>query len=384
MYTILSAVIFIGALIISLQWFFGIQKLATLKDEPTVDEKKGGISVSVIVAAKNEEQDIRKSIESLLQQSYQPLEIIVVNDRSTDRTKEILEGLLVKSMDHSSLYPPFKLITISELPEGWLGKNHALYVGAQHATGDWLLFADGDVFFSKNAISKAIHYVKRKKLDHLTLMPENIKGTWSYRSFHSYWSVIGIWNFIQLGHAGVGAFNLMKRTVYDAIGTHKALPLAPDDDLKLGKKVVQHGFKQQLGFGNGLIRIQWYENVKEVIQGLQKNLYAFMRYNFLVSIFFSLVIVLVHIVPFIGVFFSNPIAKGFHVATLLLYSGIYFYNSRYVNESPWFVITIPFNGAIFIYCILRSMLKAMIKGNVEWRGTHYSLKTLKDGARKKN
>ncbi|MFA9558590.1 glycosyltransferase family 2 protein [Evansella sp. AB-rgal1] len=374
MYTILSAIIFIGATLISLQWFFGIRKLVILDKEKTEDFFEISHKVSIIVAAKNEEKDIKECLESLLNQLYKNMEIIIVNDRSTDNTGPIIDILATNNI--------IKAIHIKELPHGWLGKNHALYKGAQHATGDWLLFVDGDVIFTEHTVEKAVQYTERKRLDHLTLMPENLGGTFFYRTFHSYWSIIGIWNFIQLRHAGVGAFNFIKRTVYDEIGTHAALPLAPDDDLKLGKKIVEKGFKQQLGFGTGLVRIQWYEDMLEVIRGLEKNLFAFMRYNLFVAFIFSCVIFLVHVLPFIGLLWANSVALVFHIATIVVYVGIYLYNKHYINESFWHVCTVPIHGCIFIYCILRSAFKAISGRGIEWRGTTYSLKELKRGAKK--
>lgn len=373
MYTFLSILIFICVLVIGTQWFLGIRRLIILKDIPvgTLHPKP---RVSIIVAAKNEQESIYQSLQSMMAQSYSPLEIIVVNDCSSDKTGEIINQLAKKS----NLITP---IHIEELPNGWLGKNHALYTGAKQAKGEWLLFMDGDVILSKDTVKKAVSYLLQKEIDHLTLLPENIGGSFGYRAFHSYWSIIGIWNFIQLRHAGVGAFNMVRREAYDRIGTHQSVALMPDDDLKLGKKIVAHGFRQQLGFGTELVRIQWYSNIKEVINGLEKNLFAFMRYSFFAVIFFSVVLFLVHILPFAAIAFVNPTAQLFHGLTILIYTLMYMYNRNYINESFWYVFLIPFAGALFIYCLLRSAYKAL-SGGINWRGTNYSIKELKAFSKK--
>lgn len=263
---ILALFVFLGSLLIAFQWYSGCRKLVILDTYPPNIPTLQLPFISVIVAAKNEENGIYKSIQSLLDQQYPSFEVIVVNDRSTDQTLPFLTQLKEKHRNRHKL----TIITISSLPNGWLGKNHALYQGTKHASGEWFIFADGDVLFSKHALNKAVHCVTANQLDHLTIIPENIGGTLSYKAFHSYWSILGVWNFIQLKHAGVGAFNMIRSSVYEKIGTHRVLSMAPDDDLKLGKRVVQSGYKQKLGFGKKVIRIQWYENIPQVISGLEK------------------------------------------------------------------------------------------------------------------
>ncbi|WP_416148870.1 glycosyltransferase [Salipaludibacillus sp. HK11] len=369
----LSLFIFLGALFISLQWFIGGRKLLVLDTYSTDISKHSPPFISVIVAAKNEEQNIYKSVHSLLDQHYPHFEVIVVNDRSSDHTLSFLMELKEKHKNRHKL----QIVSISSLPDGWLGKNHALYQGTKHAKGDWLIFTDGDVLFSKETLNKAINCIVSNQLDHLTIIPENIGGTIAYKAFHSYWSILGVWNFIQLKHAGVGAFNMINATVYHEIGTHKALALSPDDDLKLGKRIVKLGFRQKLGFGKNMIRIQWYESIPQVISGLEKNLFAFMRYNTFLVILFSILLFLFHVFPFIGIFSNDLLTRSLFSATILLYIVMYVINIRFVNDKPWLVLSMPFNGILFIYCLCRSAYKTLKRGRVKWRDTEYSLKELR-------
>lgn len=370
---ILAIFIFFGTLFIAFQWYRGSRKLTILDTYSPNLPTRSLPFISVIVAAKNEEQGIYQSIQSLLDQHYPFFEVIVVNDRSTDQTLPFLTELKEKHRNRSKL----KIITVTSLPSGWLGKNHALYQGSKHANSEWMIFTDGDVLFSKETLSKAVHCVLSNQLDHLTIIPENIVGTLAYKSFHSYWSILGVWNFIQLKHAGVGAFNMIRSSVYKEIGTHQALRMATDDDLKLGKQVVQSGFKQNLGFGKNMIRIQWYENIPQVISGLQKNLFAFMRYNLFLVIFMSVLLFLFHVLPFIGIFFGDFLARSLFLGTLIVYTSMYVYNRRFVKDSPWFVLSMPLNALIFIYSLARSAYKTLRNGQIEWRGTYYSLKELR-------
>ena len=107
--------------------------------------------LSVIIPACNEEQSIEQTVKRLLNQDYPQLEVIVVDDRSTDNTGEILEKLKIQ-------YPRLKVLTIHELPPNWLGKNHAVCQGVKEATGEWLLFTDADVMFSSGSLGKAANY----------------------------------------------------------------------------------------------------------------------------------------------------------------------------------------------------------------------------------
>ena len=368
----LSLFVLIGALAVSIQWFIGIRRMPRLDNE-FVSQKQDGPSVSVIVAARNEERDIYATVSSLLAQSWKDVEVIVVNDRSTDQTAAFLDHLKKSHHQRRRL----KILTITTLPDGWLGKNHAMYQGYQLATGQWLLFTDADVTFDKHAVTRAMNHAGRNVLDHLTLIPKNKGGTLLYRSFHAYWSILGIWNFIQLKHAGIGAFNLVRKSVYEQAGTHRSLALSPDDDLKLGKQIVKKGFRQQLGLGNGLIAIQWYASIPQVIRGLEKNLFAFMRYNTALVILFSLILILTHVLPFIGVWFREPLSALFFILTLIIYFLMYSYNQVRTGISKYYFFLMPVNGLLFTWALLRSCLKTLRHGAVSWRGTTYKLSALK-------
>ncbi|SES08779.1 glycosyltransferase [Salisediminibacterium halotolerans] len=372
MWTGVSLVIFFGALFVAVQWYTGVRKLPVLSREKTAKIEQPP-SVSIIVAARNEETTIYRAVSKMLDQLYPEIEVIVVDDRSTDRTSTYLHELKAKHHQRRKL----KIIEIDTLPPGWLGKNHALYRGTQHAAGEWYVFMDADVMMEKNTLWRSVHYCLRHNLDHFALVPENIGGTLPYRAFHSYWGILGIWNFIQLKHAGIGAFNMVKANVYEQIGTHGALKMSPDDDLKLGKRIVEKGYRQQLGFGTGLLRIQWYDSLKATAQGLEKNLFAFMRYRLSYVLVFSVLIFCTHVLPFIGIWLREPAASFLFAATLILYFTMYAYNRQITGESLLYFFWMPLNGLFFITCLLRSAYKALKTRQVDWRGTSYSLTELR-------
>jgi cellulose synthase/poly-beta-1,6-N-acetylglucosamine synthase-like glycosyltransferase len=129
--------------------------------------------VSIIVPARNEEQGVRAAVESLLRQDYPALELVVVNDRSTDRTSAILAAL---AEEHPGR---LRVVMVTELPAGWLGKNHALLLGARQSSGAWLLFTDADVVFDPTCLRRAVAYAEAQGLDHLTMSPRLLA--------HGYW-----------------------------------------------------------------------------------------------------------------------------------------------------------------------------------------------------
>jgi cellulose synthase/poly-beta-1,6-N-acetylglucosamine synthase-like glycosyltransferase len=162
------------------------------------------------------------------------LEVIAVNDRSTDRTGEILDELMTR-------YPyRLRLTTVESLPGGWLGKTHALYIGATLTTGEWLLFTDADVIFSAECADRAVRYAIDNGLDHLTLPPEIVCRSVLLRSFVAAFTLVfemtqrpwRVGDPQAKEHVGIGAFNLIRKDAYEKIGAHRAIRMRPDDDMK--------------------------------------------------------------------------------------------------------------------------------------------------------
>jgi len=167
-------------LYLGLLLFSNLKKLPIFRGTDCSDKGIIYPSLSVIIPACNEEESIRQAISQLLDQDYPDFEVIVVNDRSTDHTRLILEELKIK-------YPQLNVVTITDLPPKWLGKNHAIYQGVKHATGEWLLFTDADIMFSPGSLKKTISYSLENKLDHLTISPDSIhKGFFTVVLFPSF------------------------------------------------------------------------------------------------------------------------------------------------------------------------------------------------------
>ena len=231
-------------------------------------------SISIIFAARNEESSIEQATRSMLALDYPNMELIVVDDRSTDLTSSIL--LRLKQEFPNAL----QTIRVEVLPDEWLGKCHALHVGAQNARGEWLLFTDADIHMHPSTLQTTLDFASRQNADHLTLAPYCNMPSWILNTFVATFAFLfkafvkpnQISNPKSTAHVGVGAFNLVRRSTYKAIGGHTSVRLCPDDDVKLGKRIKLAGFQQRFANGMDLIRVPWYASLGEVFRGLEKKL----------------------------------------------------------------------------------------------------------------
>lgn len=336
-----------------------------------------GPPVSVIVAARNEEKNIEEALSSLLSQDYPHLQLIVVNDRSTDATGEILARMAL-------MHPALRLVEVTDLSPGWLGKNHALQVGAERASGELLLFTDADVVMDVTAISRAVGYLQSSEADHLAIGPEITMHGWLLNSvaaaFMIFFSLYArpwkVRDPKSSAHIGVGAFNMLRREVYRAIGGHRAIPLRPDDDMMLGKLVKKGGFRQEMLIGRGMLRVEWYRSLPDMVRGLEKNSYAAVDYNPFLLAAGSLFIFIAFVWPLPALFFLKGWGLAADCAALASLAAMILLNSRLFGGKARYGLLLPVASLIFIFILWRSALVIHLRG-MEWRGTRYSLDELR-------
>jgi len=293
-----------------------------------------------------------------------------VNDRSTDRTAVILEELKIK-------YPQLQVITITDLPPNWLGKNHAIYQGVKYATGEWLLFTDADIMFSPHSLKETISYSLENKLDHLTISPDSIHKGFFYGGLISFFFFVVTLLFIASKSAGLGAFNLVKKSVYNEIGGYEAIAMQPVDDFSFGKLVVKKGYKQCFGYSRGLISVKMYDNIFAMIKGIEKNQFAGLNYSVLGTLASCLILFLIHVYPFAGLFFGPQWARVLCGFSIIILAAIYNYSKKYINVSLRHVLIHPISALLYFWAVLNSMVRILSRGGIEWRGTFYSLKELR-------
>lgn len=342
--------------------------------------------VSVVVPARDEEASLGEALRSILDSRYPGrLEVVAVDDRSTDRTGEIIAGLAAERPGR------IRALRVDELPEGWLGKNHALLLGAEEATGDWLLFTDADVRFAPGCISEAVGYALREGLDHLTLSPELISRGAALKSFVA--AFVLVFEVTQRPWrasdpeareaVGVGAFNLLKREAYGRAGTHRAIRLRPDDDMRLARLLKEAGLSQGLAYGTGSVSVEWHESLAGAVKGLEKSIFPGVDYRPSAILLGALMLLLTNVAPFAGIVLARRRAmRLLYCADVLAVAAMYTYGPRIsgAKVSPLYAALHPFGVGVFVYAMIRSAYAALSKGGIEWRGTTYPLHLLKEDA----
>jgi glycosyltransferase involved in cell wall biosynthesis len=341
--------------------------------------------VSILIPARNEERNLEEALRSVLALDYENLEIDVIDDRSTDRTGEILDRLAASE-------PRLRIVHVRDLPPGWLGKNHALWLGAEKATGEFLLFTDADVVFEPSALRRAMGAMGiegAKRLDHLTASPEIGRPSVLFELFIGAFSLFFAlftkpWKVKDPKspyHVGIGAFNLVRASAYRAAGGHRAIAMRPDDDLKLGKLLKIRGFRSEFVFGQGMLRVEWYASVRELIQGLMKNAFSGVDYRVRVVLVATLMQLAVFVWPFVAIFLTSDLVAGptrwLNLASVITLVALCWINAPLAGVRRWHGIGFPLATLLFLYIVWRAMLLTLWNDGIDWRGTHYPLAELK-------
>jgi glycosyltransferase involved in cell wall biosynthesis len=385
----MSYFVWITGILLGLVWLSrvldaarGVPKIADISEPAWDRQPTGSHRLAIIVPALNEENSIADALRRLLALDYDDYEVIAVNDRSTDRTGEIMERVRAESAGR------LKVVHIQELPLGWLGKVHAMWTAAQEAQDcDWLLFTDADVMFRPDCLRRAVAYAEAECADHLVLLPHLTMKRVGEKMMIGFFQLLFVfghrpWKVADPNakdHMGVGAFNLVRRSAYEAIGTYKTLRFEVVDDMKLGKVIKNAGLRQRVAFGDNLIEIRWAHGARGVVDNLTKNFFAVMSFQTWRALLSCVGMAILNLAPFIGVLFSpgwSRIPYGLAAGCMfLLYAGIW----GRVEIAPWYFFLHPVSTVLFIYTMLRSTFITLWNGGVEWRGTRYPLEELRKG-----
>ncbi len=348
-------------------------------------------SLTIVVPARNEEAEIEAALRSLLQLNYPQYQVVAVDDRSTDKTGAIMERLAAEPASAGKL----RVIHLHELPSGWLGKVHAMWLGSQTSAtqenfaqqngSDWLLFTDADCVFHPECLRRAIHYATSTATDHLVLFPTAHMKTLGERMMISFPQTMSSfamrpWKVRDpkaRDHIGVGAFNLIRRSAYEAIGTYEKLRLEVVDDIKLGESIKSAGLRQDVVFGHDLVSLRWAVGAAGVVANLEKNLFAFLRFRISMVLAVCGVTFFLCVCPFLGVFLAPGWAKVGFAAAVGMIALAYTLTGRYMGNSALLFLTCPVAALVFNFAALQSAFLALRDGAITWRGTKYSLKELK-------
>jgi glycosyltransferase involved in cell wall biosynthesis len=347
--------------------------------------------VSIMVPARNEEESIEQSLTLLLELDYDNYEVIAVNDRSTDRTGEIMERVAknphARGMGHPNASGVLRVIHHRDLPAGWLGKTHAMWTATNEANGEWLLFTDADVLFKPDSVRRALAYAETERADHVVLFPQMIMkrpGEFMMIAFFQTMFVFGHrpWKVADpksRDHMGVGAFNLIRRSAYEAVGTYEALRMEVLDDMKLGKVVKKAGFAQRNVFGADLISIRWAQGARGVVNNLTKNFFAVLSFQWPRTVIAAFGLAFLNLMPFLGVWLAHGWERLPYAIALGSMFSIYLGMSWRSGVPAYYFLLHPVSTALFVYTLLLSMFHALWNDGIIWRGTKYPLEELRKG-----
>jgi hypothetical protein len=336
--------------------------------------------ISLIFAARNEEEKLPAALATLAALDYPNLEIIAVDDRSLDSTGAILE-------EFARRYSRLRVLHVAELPDGWLGKPHALQKGYEASSGEWLVFTDADVRFAPDALRRAARLVKERTADHLTLFGDvEMHGFWETTlltffgmAFHLATDPYRVGNPHSRAYVGVGAFQMVKRAAYEVAGTHRRLAMEVVDDMKLGKIVKQAGFRSCAGIAGDAVVVRWHAGARNIVRGVTKNFFASAGYNVALVIFAAAALLLTNVAPFVAIFVAHGWIRIFAAIAVAIAVGFHVGVNVVMRVSPLYALTHPVGAVIFCYMLLRSTVVTLWQGGVTWRGTFYPLEELRRG-----
>ena len=358
--------------------WYGIFRPRFLRDvSPQVGENLP--SISIIVPARNEATAIEEALRRMLSLDYPDYEVIAINDRSTDDTGVMMDRVAAEVGSR------LQVVHITELPAGWLGKNHALSLGANRARGEFLLFTDGDVMFDPQVLRRSMTVVQDRALDHLVLLPETLTSTFFETALINFFCIMLMaatrfplvrWKWFQQAYLGVGAFNLLRRTAYDTIGGFQTLQLEIADDLMLGRLVKQHGLNQDVYGGQQNLSVRWQTGgVWSIVRGLEKNAFSGTGYSVVRTLGAVAVLCSVFVGPFVALLCGKVTLP---VLILSIGSLLVSVGTAWTLGFPVAVgLFFPWAVVVFSFIMLRSMAITLRQGGVRWRDTFYPLADLR-------
>jgi len=395
-YFLLSTAFFIGGIFI-IYWLHNQYHLDIVV-RPTQPPPDAPL-ISFCVPARNEERNIRACVEGLLAQDYPNFEVIVLDDRSSDATAEILHGLVMESDSLLSVQegaPTLHIVSGSNLPAGWAGKPHALYQASAVARGEWLCFVDADTFLSTTTLSSCYAKAVETKADMLTIMTFQILG--------SFWEKVVmplVMTALSVGFSprkvndparkdaiANGQFILIKRSVYDAVGGHKSVKDQIVEDKAISEQVKWNGYRLIVADGSQVTQTRMYTSLPEMWEGWTKNIYLGLRDQtslMWLGVFGAFVALLaalfLPIWPFLGIrWFLNGggwMAVTVIVESLLLWAYLIRVRaqvSRKMKISAWYACTTPLGAAVFASMMITSAFRVLTGKGVTWKGRLYAPK----------
>ncbi|MBD3165403.1 glycosyltransferase [bacterium] len=332
-------------------------------------------SVSVLVPARNEEQNILGCLQSLRQQEWPFLEILVLDDRSSDRTASIVRDIARQDRR-------VRLIAGKPLPDGWTGKNHACYQLAGEARGDLLIFTDADVRHAPTAVKRTVGWMERHQLDMASVFPQQITKTAAEKLVVStvdllLYALLPLWLTLKTPFVTMAAANgqwiAFRREAYQQVGGHAAVRDRVVEDVELSRLMKRHGRRILTGAGTGEVFTRMYRGAREVRAGYRKNLFGLFGKSVPAHLAATLFLLTGGVLPVVLLFFKRIrlVGMGMYVGTMLM---------RYVQGR---YLAYPKLTPLFLHplAVLSTLLigwesfRGSRRGDIQWKGRRLTQST---------
>ena len=329
--------------------------------------------VTVIVPARNEEQDLAATLESILQQTDVTLEVIVVDDHSTDRT-----GIIADAAARAD--PRVQVIHHPPLPPGWLGKQSAMHQAAAGASGEYLLFTDADILYQPACLAIALAEMKQHQLDFLSLLPLVRCGSlWESVLTPAFaWGIMikfarpGLRDGTGAGAYAVGAFMLVRRGAFQAIGGFEAIKADMCDDIALARQIKKHGYHVGFRAAPQLLQVRLFKSGADAFWGPTKNVLSKLHGRIWLAPIVMLWPLVVLWTPV-----GSIVDRAWESHPTVLFAGVAAYVALYASLwpsrslfrfHPVKALLFPLVVISFWCCLLRALYHHLAWGNIVWRG----------------
>lgn len=368
-----TAGLFLAMTIAALWHLRWVRRLPTLEALSPTSTKL--VRCSVVIATRDEEARIEQTIRHLFALRGVEAEFIIVDDRSSDRTSEILHRL---SKEDSRL----RIKRVDVLPDGWLGKCHACHIGASSASSDWILFTDADCWLVPDVIARAVRLAERDQADHVTLLAGTVLASLPARAWYLLF-LTSLVNWLSgvnrdkpKSYIGIGAFNLVRAAAYRQCGGYEALRLTVLDDVKLGQLLRRCGKRTRGFLGAADVECHWGSTVWSMVKIMEKNYFAALDFRVSVAVAGAVFMTLVFSIIIFGLISGTVAGLAAGLSPLLLILPANFLARRLGWSWPC-ALLMPFMFPAFLYALLNSTIVTLRQGGVRWRETFYPLDTLR-------
>lgn len=351
--------------------------VARLRELPPRRADASLLDVTIVMAVRDDVAHVAKSVRQLLAQQHVALRLVVVDDRSEDGTGELLAALAADE-------PRLHVVSVRDLPPDWLGKSHALQLGAADATTRWILFTDADAHLAPDALARAIDAAEQADAQHVALLPTHRGTTFLGRACLLAFQLViqrriaAVNGRRQTTFVGTGAFNLVRTDAYRTVGGHLPLRLEVVDDVWLGCLLWRAGFRSRVWLANHELAIDWGATPRALVRVVEKNMFAVLRYRTWLALAAIGLGTALLVAPLLAPLVAGPL--GWLPFGCCLANGLA--GALLARRMGWELLAgllTPLARLLLVVALGNSVWVTLRQRGVRWRGTFYPLQQLRRG-----